>query len=273
MVLWACVFLVTVGPARAAGGPSVAVLNLEGKGDLPKDTADLLTDHLVTAVRDSKAFARVSSARDVEAAMGMEQQKQMMNCASDSCLAEIAGALNVDFVLTGSVGRLGKEVLLNLRLVTVRSGQSTASVSARVGDSESGLLDALPRAVDALLRDAGLKQGNVPPAVVSSPPKPAPVAQPPADARPGQARNPMWLAAAGVSVGGAVGAAVLGLALGVGAVLVRLLVPRVPGSGAAVYVWVPGYLAAGVLGGILLVVAAAIVVVGAATGGAWAMGI
>jgi TolB-like protein len=127
--------------AAAPQGPSVACLNLDAKGGISKDHAELLTDNVISHVRDTGFFSRVVSAKEIESALGMEQQRQVLDCNSQSCVAEIAGALNVEFLLSGNVGQVGGAILLNLRLVNVRTGVGVSSVSERVDGDITRVLD------------------------------------------------------------------------------------------------------------------------------------
>jgi TolB-like protein len=143
--------------AADAEPPSVAVLPLEAKVGVSADVADLLTSHLTNLLRDAGAFSRVVGTREIEAVIGFERQRELMACNSTSCLAQMAGALGVDFIVTGTAGRLGASWLLNVSLVDVRSGQVRASVSRPVtSETEEGLLAVLPGVASQVLQKAGL---------------------------------------------------------------------------------------------------------------------
>lgn len=97
---------------------------------------------------------RVTSARDVEALLGLERQRQLLGCGADSsCVAELAGALGVDFVLSGSVVRSESGYLANLRILATRDGRAVAQASERLS-TEAALLDWLDAAAPALRAQA-----------------------------------------------------------------------------------------------------------------------
>lgn len=148
--------------AVADVGPTVAVLPLEAKTGVEPSTADVVSDNLLDQMRRSHAFSRVVSAKEIEALMGLEQKKQLLSCSSESCMAELAGALGVDFLMQGSLARLGATFVFNAKLLNVRTGVAASSVSHRLkGTSEETLLDGVGPAVVQLIREAGLKPGPV----------------------------------------------------------------------------------------------------------------
>lgn len=83
---------------------------------------------------------------DIEKSLGLERQRQLLGCASESgsCLSELAAALGVDGIVSVSIARTGSNILLSVRVVRARDGSTWASLSERVRD-EDALLDALDR--------------------------------------------------------------------------------------------------------------------------------
>ncbi len=230
----------------AAAQPSVAVTGFSaGKGVDPQ-TAKVLTEAVVHRARASGAFSRVAASSELEAVLDMERQRQLLDCNAASCVAEIAGALGVDLLLTGSVALLGDLYVVNMRLLTARSGEARASFlgNLRAGN-EAGLLEAVNRGTDQVLAQAGL-----------SAPHKAPVL-------------PRVMMGAGVvALVGAGTALVLGAGLlGAGAVI-KLLYNQVyiPGAGQLITQVQVAYVGAALTGALLVVLAAA-----GAMGGAGAL--
>lgn len=90
----------------------------------------------------------VTTQSQIAAVLGLERQKQLLGCTeeSSSCLAELAGALGVDGVLSGSLARTGRGTyVINLNVVGATDGTNLASGSTRVG-SDDELLDWLTTA-------------------------------------------------------------------------------------------------------------------------------
>ena len=64
---------------------------------------------------------QVIGVKEINAALGFERLKDAVGREDTSCAAEIGGALGVQYLLTGSVGVLGKELLVQLTLMDVTS--------------------------------------------------------------------------------------------------------------------------------------------------------
>lgn len=237
-------------PAAAQTGPSVAVLNLAPEKGVDESTARVLSESTVDAVRRTKVFSRVVSSKELETILGVEMQKQLMNCSASSCMAELAGALGVDFLLSGTVAKLGTTYVFNARLLNARTGVAAASISQRMrGGTEEGLLEAVEPLVQRLLSEAGFTPATIAsaaPAATSTttPPSATPAAA--ADAQEGSSKRPILLAGgAGALVAAAVGAVA---ALGMGAVA-GLVLEDLLGPAAIMPVPVPFLGRAGALGG------------------------
>ncbi|MEW5850110.1 MAG: hypothetical protein AB2A00_15075 [Myxococcota bacterium] len=158
-----CVLLgLAPGAAGSPGRPSVAVSEVTGEVGISEGAARLVTDEVIDVVRRSGAFSRVLTSRDMVAVLGLERQRQLLDCSTESCVAELAGALGVDFILVGTVGRLGELHLLNLRLINARSAEVVAGATHR-GRSEDVLVEGVRPAIQQLLREAGLITQAPPP--------------------------------------------------------------------------------------------------------------
>ncbi|MEW5853172.1 MAG: hypothetical protein AB2A00_30600 [Myxococcota bacterium] len=154
IVLLAATLALTQAPVVAQ--QSVAVLPLEAKGGVKPDAADLLYSKLVSTVRGQRRFSRVVGTKEIESLLGFEKQRQLLSCESSSCIAEVAGALGVDYLIGGNVGLLGKTWVFNLFITNTRTAQVEASASKEAsGDSEEALLKLIPDLVVELLSDLG----------------------------------------------------------------------------------------------------------------------
>jgi hypothetical protein len=94
---------------------------------------------------------QVTTQRDVQQLLGLERQRELLGCTttSTSCIAELAGALGVDAVLTGSLARSDSGFIVSLRVLRSNDGQPLATPNTRVS-SEAALLDWLDETADAL---------------------------------------------------------------------------------------------------------------------------
>lgn len=90
---------------------------------------------------------------DIASLLGLERQRQLLGCSEDaSCLADIGGALGVDYLLVGSVGRLGTILRLDLKLVDGRKARVVGRVGTSVDRAER-LVEATQSGVRALLHE------------------------------------------------------------------------------------------------------------------------
>ncbi|MBM4279360.1 MAG: hypothetical protein FJ137_00895 [Deltaproteobacteria bacterium] len=186
--------------------PRPRVLVLDVAGDLDPSARATLTA-LVTArlarFDGLEVVARDSLARLVD----VEADKQAAGCAGDDggCLAEVAGALDVDYLAVATAGQLGGTTVFTLQLVDrggKTSGRGTAQVSA---------LDDLAARVTTVIDEVGTQVTGAAPSSGEPDGGGAPGAAPPwPTTLPAGAKSSLLVAG---GVGAGVG--VLALALGV----------------------------------------------------------
>jgi TolB-like protein len=168
----------TAAPALAAGKTRIAVTEIRSVQGVSSGTATILSDIVVSEVSES-GFDVVSQS-DINAMIGFERQKQVLGCAEDSsCLAEIGGALGVDYMLTGQVGQIGSRYRISLLVVDTKKAKVVARSAQFCDVNEDALARAAESTVGQLL--AAVRGGAIPlpPApVASAAPKPQPAAAP-----------------------------------------------------------------------------------------------
>lgn len=169
-----------------SGKPSLAVLKVQARQGVNADLATLLQGALTARIRELDCFSRVISADELETLVGLERERMTMDCNSQSCIAEVAGALGADFVVTGNLGRVGDSWVLNASLIAARSASAAGSVSETLpGDNERVLLDAAKPLVGRLARGvcgagptASPSTAEVPPSAPRGPNTASPPAAP-----------------------------------------------------------------------------------------------
>ncbi len=110
-------------------------------------------EYFVQQVR--RAGIEVTTPRELATVLGVERQKQLLGCddSSGSCIAELAGALGADGVITGSIGKVGEVLVCSVKVIDARARViATATVSS---SDEGHLLDALDGAVAQLTAQLG----------------------------------------------------------------------------------------------------------------------
>lgn len=137
--------------ANGARALRVVVLPVTPLGGVSPETARLFGDALAAELRRRQGVSVVTPA-DVAAMLGVERTKQLLGCADQRCAVAVGAELDADRIVHGSLGRMGESLVVNLSAVDPRRGDTPGSASRRLrGETDEGLLDALPVLADALL--------------------------------------------------------------------------------------------------------------------------
>jgi hypothetical protein len=140
----------------------VALVPLAAGEGIADKTAASLTEAVASQIRKQPGILLITQS-EITSLLSHERQKSLLGCQTDSCLAEIGGALGVARLATGDVAKLGTSFLLNLKLLDVNASKVLAQATRRhKGGSLDDVLDSLPGAVGELFGAAP------PPASVSS---------------------------------------------------------------------------------------------------------
>jgi len=131
--------------------PRVAIVEIEPVAGVSAGSAKLLTN-IVTARVGAMGRFEVISSTEVSAMLGLEKQKLLLGCTDSGCLSEIGGALGVDYLLSGQVGKIGSRFSLILSLADVRKARIVGRQSPLCEASEDVLVDTAQKAVAALFK-------------------------------------------------------------------------------------------------------------------------
>ncbi|HSN14868.1 MAG TPA: PEGA domain-containing protein [Anaeromyxobacteraceae bacterium] len=154
-VLALAALLLAAGPSLAADArPKIAVLDLQANG-ASKELTSAATSATANEIDRIGAF-RVVTSEAIRDMLAFEKQRQMMGCTDGGCIAEIGGALGVDYIVSGKVTRIAaaaglpETYNLDLTLSNVKKGQREGSV-VEAGKSEGEILGKVGRAVQKLV--------------------------------------------------------------------------------------------------------------------------
>lgn len=131
--------------AASAPVPALALPGLNGVR-LDKGEAELYGE-LLSQELQRHGF-KVMSSRDIGAMLGIERQKELAGCGESSCITELMGALGVDGVLLGDVGRLDDEYTVSVKVLSTKNGEALALHTGRAGQAK-----AVPHELAAAARD------------------------------------------------------------------------------------------------------------------------
>lgn len=125
---------------ESAGSLRLAVYNFQLDG-IPAGMGRLVTASLLSEVR-KLAGLYVIGMQEINEMLQHEKTKEVMGCSDDSCLAEIAGALGVDEIITGQLTERADGRVMIIRRINQRRAEVVTSVSRRlkIGNGEEFLL-------------------------------------------------------------------------------------------------------------------------------------
>lgn len=152
---------VALALAAAPHKTKIAVLDVQDVSGDQAAHARLLTQ-IITGELSRDGTLEVISSTQIRNMLGFEKQKQILGCTEGSCLAEIGGALGVDYLLTGQIGKIGSRYRLDLSLVEQAKARTAATVGEFLPAEEDALADAAVRMVTQLLDKAGLRKADSP---------------------------------------------------------------------------------------------------------------
>ena len=117
--------------------PSVAVLDFEARG-IPDYEAETLTERLRTEIATTRAVRLVD--RKLLQKILEEQGLQQSGCTTDECVAEVGQLIGAQFMINGSVGKIGDSYAIDAKMVSVTTGVAVRSKSVSYEGEIAGLL-------------------------------------------------------------------------------------------------------------------------------------
>lgn len=127
-----------------AAEPRLACTSFTCSTDISADVCEAYERRFSNELSRTREVA-VTTRSDVQQVLGLERQRQLLGCSDDeasSCATELAGALGVDGILTGTVTRTRSGYLVTMKVLRSKDGSQWASASER-SQTEGALQDAL----------------------------------------------------------------------------------------------------------------------------------
>ncbi len=141
--------------ALAQPKPKLAVLDFAANG-ASRELASALGGVAANELDRLGAFQVVTS-EAIRSMLAFEKQRQMLGCTDEGCMAEIGGALGVDWLVSGKVTRLApgggvpETFTLELTLTSVKKAQREGS-AIETARSEAEIVTRTARAAQKLLQ-------------------------------------------------------------------------------------------------------------------------
>ena len=117
--------------------PTIAILDFEGQG-ISVQEAQTLTERMRSEIGSTNAV-RLIERKAIESIMA-EQGLAQSGCVSDECAAEVGQLLGVQFMINGTIGKLGDTFTIDVKMFSVETGATERSVSATHAGDIAGLL-------------------------------------------------------------------------------------------------------------------------------------
>lgn len=185
----------------------VAVLDVRAAGSIDPKTFEGLAALIASELGERRPDVTVVGSGEIRALIGFEREKQLVGCSDGSCLAEVGGALGVDYLVITEGSRLGGTWLVSMSLLDVAKSKALKRVTKRT-EQETRLVDTSLGAIQEIAR--AVPGAEAPVAAVEARPADAPLEVKAAAPSGGISPALTWtLVGGGVAVAGA-GAGLLG---------------------------------------------------------------
>jgi TolB-like protein len=145
-------------PARKGNGDSdrgklkIAVMELKGSQGMPVELTRSLTA-LIPEVLDKQGPFKALSTQDINQMLAYESIKDQAGCDDVGCLAQIGGALGVDYVVSGSITLVADTYLIQLQLLNIAQARVDGRAAREYKGGPTGLLDEVRAATKLVVRD------------------------------------------------------------------------------------------------------------------------
>ena len=129
--------LCTVLVAQDETRPTVAILDFEGQ-DISVQEVQTLTERMRTEIGNTNAV-RLIERKAIESIMA-EQGLAQSGCVTDECAAQVGQLLGVQFMINGSIGKIGDSFTINVKMFSVETGTTERSSNVTHKGDIEGLL-------------------------------------------------------------------------------------------------------------------------------------
>ena len=157
-------FVLLAAPtAQATESTGIAMLGVRASHGVEASLAQLLDEALLVTLKKSGVYSSILGSSDVAQMLDHDQQKSILGCEEDSCLAEVGGALGVPYLGSCTLGKLGDRYLITLKVISTEDSKVLSRTMRQV-DNEGGLVEAVQGLVDEVNKEVhkAMPQGAAP---------------------------------------------------------------------------------------------------------------
>jgi hypothetical protein len=129
---------------------TMLMMGLKAVGPVREHVPALMTRLLLAALQDVRGL-KTMGMDDIEMLLTVERKKDAVGCTTNTCMAEIGGALGARFVVSGELGILGSNYTVTLSVLDSQSSTVCARVSRVLPQEDDALGALLPGLVAELV--------------------------------------------------------------------------------------------------------------------------
>jgi TolB-like protein len=131
-------------------GPTLLVFDLTNDAGVDKGVANTLVEIVIERITDLKKY-NVVGQKDLDKMLFWEQNKQLKGCTDTSCLVQIAGAMGAQYYVEGSIGGVGDQYVVTLKLIDAGSVRVLERVTEKIKKDDNTLAKTIEPAVDVIM--------------------------------------------------------------------------------------------------------------------------
>ena len=138
--------------------PTLIVFDMTPEKGVDPSIANMLTEIAIDRITKLGKYT-VMGQKDLDKLLAWEQNKQMKGCTDSGCMVKIAGAMGASFITEGSVGAIGDQYIVTLKLIDTATVNVINRATDMVARDENTLVRSISKIVDTVLgQSAGAKQ-------------------------------------------------------------------------------------------------------------------
>lgn len=134
-------------PHRSA---TAAILTFDARAGFSNEEVALLADRFAVEIGRAGVYKLISRSKMNEV---LEEQKFSVECSSAECAVEAGRILSAEYMIYGSIGKIGSMFTINVYVTSVETGVVVCEATVDyTGQIENLLTDGMTRAAFSLLR-------------------------------------------------------------------------------------------------------------------------
>jgi len=144
--------LLVGGLARAEEKVRTVVVGLEGRRNVDEGLALAMSD-VVHGETISDRTRLVFGRTDLQRVLEFESERQALGCQDDSCLAELASAMDADRIITGSIDKVGSSYFVVIAEIDAKKVEPLGRVQRTLPLDEDKLIIGIQEMTRELLKN------------------------------------------------------------------------------------------------------------------------